>query len=168
MKNSLFLFLLITLATPSFQQIKLKGTKISFELPNNKWKLDQELENKGLVVMIFKREPILDSSKVEVIPNIAFISEKVDEKMDLQTFASLKKKSVSFDIKKTFTSENGPLNFKNALGYIGNYSDKWGEHTIYMVYLVNNKRGVQIVCDVMTELIEEVREEFETILKSIE
>lgn len=148
---------------------KIGKSKITYELPNGYWNKSQKLKNHGVHAKIYKRDPLIDSKKVRVIPNIAFICQKVENSTDIEEFAENRHDlENTLENEESFTHENGPLNFKNAIGFKGNYTSKDQNHTVYLVYLINNGHGVTIVCDVTTELFEEVKDEFDSLLLSIQ
>jgi len=71
-------------------------------------------------------------------------------------------------VKKLFTHESGEVKIRNALGYVGNYTDSRGlEHTILVVHAINKNAAYQISLDVTSEIYPEVQEEFYSILKSL-
>ena len=165
MKNLFLILFFLPLSV--LAEEKIKKAKISFDLPNDKWQPDQVLTMKKLAAYIYQREPIMDSSGTEVSANISFIVEKVEKGMDVMTFTEICKQRVSFEILETITADDDRLSFKNAIAYKGTHSDKWGDHTIYVVHLINKRYGVQVVMDIMSELLPQVEDEFLKTLKSI-
>jgi hypothetical protein len=160
------LVLLLNILT-GFGQERIEEAKMSLELPNDKWELKDKVEQNGMQIYFFKREPIIDSLGNEVIPNISVIVENVSKKLDVVSYSMLKRGQVNFEVIDVFIHDSGLIDFKNAVGYKGKYNDKHGEHTVYVIHAINNKKGLQIFFDVLTGLFDDLDEEFKLTLKSI-
>ena len=164
---SVVILALTTLGPADFTH-DLKEAKLKIDLPNDSWSLTDKQDNNGMTVYIFKRQPIEDSEGRQIIPNIAVIIEEVDKKLDAVTFSALKRSKVNFEVAEVYTHEGGQIGLKNAVGYKGKYVDKGGlEHTIYVVHGINDRKGLQFICDVTTNVLAQVESEFLTTLKSI-
>jgi hypothetical protein len=147
---------------------ELKEAKIKIDLPNDSWFLADKQENNGMTVYYFKRQPIEDNEERKIIPNISVIIEDVDKDLDAVTYSALKRSRVNFEVLEVFTHESGQIKFQNAIGYKGKYVDKGGlDHTIYIVHGINGKKGLQFICDVTTNILDKVENEFLVTLKSI-
>jgi hypothetical protein len=150
-----------------FGQEFIEEAKISLNLPNEKWELKDKVDQNGMQIYFFKREPIVDSIGREVIPNISVIVEGVNKNLDVVTYSAMKRSKVNFDVIDVFIRDDGVIDFKNAIGYKGKYVDQFGEHTVYVIHAINNGKGLQIFFDVLTELFNELDNEFKLTLKSI-
>ena len=139
--------------------------KIMIDLPNNSWHMASKETNNGVTVYFFKRDPITDSLKRIIIPNIDIIVEKVDEKADIVTWSITKRANMPLDVDKMFLPGEGLINFKNAVGYKGKYTDAI-EHTVYVIHAINNKMGIQLIFDSTTSVFGEVDKEFQKVMKS--
>lgn len=170
MKLVTIVFLTLTtfgLSTSELTQ-ELKEAKIKIDLPNDSWFLADKQENKAMTVYYFKRQPIEDDDGRKIIPNIAVIIEDVDKDLDAVTYSTLKRSKVNFEVLKVFTHEGGQIGFQNAVGYKGKYVDQGGlDHTIYIIHGINEKKGIQFICDVTTNILDKVESEFLVTLKSI-
>lgn len=167
MKKTFISIILLLNITIIFGQEIIKEAEVSLQLPNDKWELKDKVEQNGMQIYFFKREPIIDSIGRSVVPNISVIVEKVNKKLDVVTYSMLKRSQVNFEVLDTFIYEDGLIDFENAIGYKGKYIDQIGEHTVYVVHAINNKRGLQIFFDVLTELFDSLDDEFKVTLKSI-
>jgi hypothetical protein len=146
----------------------LKEAKIKIDLPNDSWFLADKQETKGMTVYYFKRKPIEDNEGRKIIPNISVIIEDVDRDLDAVTYSAMKRSKVNFKVLEVFTHESGTIKYENAIGYKGSYVDKNElDHTIYIVHGINGKKGLQFICDVTTNILDQVDNEFLTTLKSI-
>jgi hypothetical protein len=87
--------------------------------------------------------------------------------MDVVMYSALKRGEMPFDVEKVFIPKDIKMEYKNAICYLGTYSDDYGLHKVYVIFMNNEKIGVRIICDVMDELFEQVDEEFLTTLRSI-
>jgi hypothetical protein len=167
MKKTLFTLFIFFITFGAFAQETIKEAKISMSLPNEKWTLNQKADQNGTQAYIYKREPVIDSLGRRIIPNLAIIVEDIESNLDVVTYSALKRSKTPFKVSKVFIQGDGPIEFKNAIGYLGSYTDNIGDHTIYMIYLINNKKGVQVICDVVTSLFDKLDPEFQASLQSI-
>ena len=139
--------------------------KIRIDLPNNSWHMTSKETNNGVTVYFFKRDPITDSLKRKIIPNIGIIVEKVDEKTDVVTWSVVKRANMPLEVDKMFIHGDGLITFKNAVGYKGRYTDGL-EHTIYVIHAINNNMGIQLIFDSTTSVFDQVDKEFQEVMKS--
>ena len=147
---------------------ELKEAKIKIDLPNDSWYLASRQEVKEMVVYNFKRTPIEDNDGRQIIPNISVIIENVDEDIDAVTYSALKRSKVNFKVSEVYTHEGGRIGLQNAIGYKGTYTDKGGlDHTVYIVHGINNKKGIQLICDTTTDILDKMESEFLMTLESI-
>ncbi|HVT84178.1 MAG TPA: hypothetical protein VHD35_03205 [Chitinophagaceae bacterium] len=145
-----------------------KEAGISIKLPNSKWYLADSEENNSRAVYIFKREAITDNSNTHVIPNIAVIIEDVDENTDVIEYSIVKRTKTPFDVSETFIHGDGKINYENAVGYKGSYTDQRSIlHTIYVVHAINKNKGIQLILDTTSETFAEIDREFLAVLKSL-
>ncbi len=145
----------------------IEEAQIQLILPNDNWQLISKDDKNNLQVYYYKRNPILDSANRKVIANISVVVEDVPSDTDVVSFSVVKRGSAPFEVLDMFNYENGPLQIKNAIGWKGRYRDKVGEHTVYVIHAINNQKGLQIICDVTSELFEMIDAEFKATLKSI-
>ena len=150
-----------------YSQELIEEAKISLELPNESWELKNKVDQNGMQIYFFKREPVIDSIGREVIPNISVIVEDVDKNLDVVTYSMMKRGQINFEVIDMFIHDSGLIDFENAVGYKGKYNDQYGEHTVYVVHAINNKKGLQIFFDVLTGLFDNLDDEFKATLKSI-
>jgi hypothetical protein len=160
--------LFVFLNSIAFSQELIKEAKLKFDLPNDSWALKDKQFAEGKKIYFYKRESIKDKSGRNVIPNISVITEKVSKNQDVVTYSAFKRMEISFDVDKVFTHEDELIEFQNAIGYKGQYQDQYGKHTIYVIYLINNKKGIQMIFDVTSDLFNELDEEFKKTMKSIQ
>ena len=144
---------------------QFKEANVTLNIPNSHWHLQPKQEKNGFVIYVFKRDPILDSSNRNIIPNAAIIIEKIDPKIDVVTFSVNKRSNGAFDVTKVFSHEDGTIHYLNAVGYEGTYTDQM-THTVYVVHAINGDKGMQIILDTTTQTFASMNGEFLQILKS--
>ena len=166
-----FLILLFISNSIVLSQIEsLTEAGIQFSLPNKKWKLNVKDKNEDKLVYIYKREPITDSQQRKVVPNIAFIIEEVQDSTDIIIYSLNKRMNAPFEINQVFTHEgsNSKINLSYAIGYKGTYHDKSEiEHTVYVIHIINNNKGVQVILDMTSEVFVKYEKEFLKTMKSL-
>jgi hypothetical protein len=144
-----------------------KEGNVQLNIPNSHWHLQPKQEKNGYTIYVFKRDPVLDSSGRNIIPNAAVIIEKVQPKTDVIIYSVNKRANGGFDVIKVFSHEDGTISYLNAVGYKGTYTDQIA-HTVYVVHAINGDKGLQIILDTTTETFEALDPEFQRILKSFE
>ena len=151
----------------SYCQEIIKEANLSLSLPNDKWKFFKTQEGNGVKAYFYNRESIKDETGRDVIPSIGVVVEDVDKKLDAVTFSMMKRSKAKFKVDKMFLQKDGIIDLKNAVGYKGRYSDKFGEHTIYVIHAINKGKGIQVIIDVLSELFDKLDPEFKMTLKSL-
>ena len=160
-----FVFLVLT-TDPLVQNIK--EAKLKINLPNAEWFLADRIDKGNLVVYQYKRSPIEDDEQRKIIPNIAVIVEEIDKKTDVMAYSLMKRLKTPFEVDEVFIHDSGRIDFKNAIAYRGHYTDGEGmEHTIYIVHAISNKKGIQVIMDTTSNILDQVDSEFLSALKSI-
>ncbi len=161
----LFVFFLGQLAA---QELKIEEAGLVLELPNKNWKVTGTQNNDDVSVYFCKRKAITNAEGRDVIPNLAVIVESVPEDMNLVNYTATKRTQVPFNVDHVFVDEAKRLGIGNAIAYQGNYEDPEGiAHTVYVVHLIRNSKGVQIIMDITSDLFPEYETEFTSALKSI-
>ena len=71
------------------QETTINKWKFAYTLPSNKWNLVQSDEDNNLKRALFRyrREAITDSNGNKIMPNIAFVFEEVDKKIDIVNYS---------------------------------------------------------------------------------
>ncbi len=152
----------------SAQIYSFKEAGISIDLPNSKWHEVVRKEANGVIVYLFKRDVVTDSSNRQIIPNIGVIIENVPDQTDVITYSLEKRTQTPFDVLETFIHGDRRLNYKNAVAYKGTYTDADSLlHTIYVVHAINKNKGMQIVLDTTAQTFAEIEEEFISVLRSL-
>ena len=157
------------------QETVLKKWRLAYTMPSDKWVLVDANQDSNMpqAFITYQREAILDSKGIAVIPNIAFLYEKLDQEMDVVTFS----KEMRFrmgekfgKIKRVFVRDDEPqlISLKNMIGYICEGKDSKGmDHTLIWIHSVNERVGLQVIMDVSSEVYPVVKSEFEAILRSL-
>jgi hypothetical protein len=143
-----------------------REANIKLNIPNSHWHLQPKQVKNRYTIYVFKRDPILDSSNRNIIPNAAVVIENIDPKTDIVTYSVNKRANGAFSVKEMFTHEDGTINYLNAVAYKGTYTDQ-ANHTVYVVHAINGDKGIQIILDTTTETFATIDAEFLQILKSI-
>ncbi|HEV2482180.1 MAG TPA: hypothetical protein VGS79_21090 [Puia sp.] len=145
-----------------------KEANIKIDIPSTIYHLRPRQEQNGFIIYVFKREPIQDSAERSIIPNVAVVIENVDPKMDVVTYSVTKRGNGAFDVDKMFIHGDGIIDFVNAVGYQGSYTDQNNmKHTVYVVHAINGDKGIQIIMDTTSDTFPSIDPEFRKILKSI-
>jgi len=164
------MLLLLVSALPDYAkaQVLLEQAGITVSLPNKSWKLHEEKESANSYVCIFKRAALKDTAGNDVIPNIAVISEPVDASIDVVSYSIRLRNKTGFKVTHSLTSSDLKCPYKNLIAYQGTYTDRKGlQHTIYVIYMIKNNVGIQIILDTTTDLFPICDKEFKKFMKSI-
>ncbi|HEY3874884.1 MAG TPA: hypothetical protein VGM92_05375 [Candidatus Kapabacteria bacterium] len=167
----LFIISIAALTHVAYAQTqKLPKTKLAFDLPGADWSLADSMKTKtGMRIYSYKRAPITDSEGRNIIPNIACLIEKVPKETDIVEYSAEKRGQVPFDVKEVYSSldSNAVIHHPYAVAYKGTYTRDDLEHTVYVVHLIDENWGVQIICDATTEVFPICQPEFLKFLRSI-
>jgi hypothetical protein len=147
----------------------IDNTDLFISLPNNEWHLTdfQNDTAKGITIRFFKRNEVMDSDSIYIIPNIAVITEYVGDSLDVINYSIYKRMQTPFDVDKVLTFDDGELGYNNSVGFKGKYKDDRFEHLLYMTYAINKSYGVQIIMDCTLGVASLIDKEFLKCLKGL-
>ncbi len=183
-RNLVVFFILCCSVVCNAQKDTIKAASLLFEKPNSKWFLKEIKDTCGWTIYSYKREPIIDSEGRSIIPNIAFIVESIPDTVTIDVMQYSIHRRGQFPAKTIgmFSGEGGnsdpkyekqnaagmpKMQYKNAMGFKAIYKDMAGEHSIYLVFLLNKHKGVTVIMDMTSELFEKYGKEFNDGLLSI-
>ena len=149
------------------QDNAIENYGITLKMPDTNWSLAETQSTDDLAVFYYKRLPIQDQQGRQVVPNISIITENIEE-MDVVTYSAVKRLSMPFDVSEVWLPADKEISYSNGIIYKGNYTDQFGQHTIIVAFLKKEEVGFRVICDVLTELYEEVEPDFMAALRSIE
>jgi len=150
-------------------KFEIDKTGLLIELPNNEWHLT-DFQNdtvKGVTVRFFKRNEILDSDSLFIIPNIGVITEHVGDSLDVINYSIQKRMQTPFNVDGVLTFDSGELGYNNSVGFKGKYKDERFEHLLYMTYAISKGYGIQIIMDCTMSVSGAVDKEFIKCLKGL-
>jgi len=147
------------------------GHKIVYSKPETSiWHMIQNSEpstgNKG--VLMFKREPILDSKKRPIEPIMAIIYERVPASIDVIEY------SVSMLLTKPYQINRELLggypdhsSDMHAVVFKGEYVRDSVKHTVFLGYIVYEQIGIEIIADATEEVFGKTKSDMAAFLKSV-
>lgn len=144
-------------------------------LPNDEWSLSDH-SGKQLVQYIFKRNEIIDSKGLAIIPAIMiYIEDASYYNQDLVLYSMQKRlqftgKNIKIGKKILIPDDKDfPFpSFKNAMVIPASYTDNGTEHILYMVYIITmDNKGIQLYMDMTADIAKDYEEEFWITLRSI-
>ncbi len=147
--------------------VKLKEAKMFMELAGKQWSRAEYDERSVPVLYIYQRDPLLDAQGEPVVPNIAVTIEELPLGKDVAAFSASKRAATPFTVDRMLTHQGGDLKYKNAIGFQGRYTGNDREHTVLVVHAINGLYGVELICDVPSELFEQVAPEFRSTVRSL-
>lgn len=169
MKSIIFGLLTLILFSDRTEIIKDANIKLDF---SEEWFLADKPGNERIQGYIFKRQPIIDKTGLQVISNIGVWIETIDPKTDIVMYSAQKQILTPFKVKSMFIP-NDPkkeveLNFVNAVGFRTESTDKKGRpHDSYHLFAINGDKGIQIIFDSTTSVFDIVDKEFRRTIKSM-
>lgn len=147
------------------ERFALDDPHVSFTAPSAAWhqkNLEGEVSNIG-----FEREPVFEPNGQGVLPYCSTLSVPTKH-TDIVQFSLEWRLKQPFTVDSVFSHEDGTLKLKNAIGYWGKTTYGGNEHTLMIVHGLFERRGLIVVCDATTAVIDQVRAEFEAFLGSFE
>ncbi len=149
-------------------QFEIIENKLVFEIPNEEWFRNKLVDNGKFIWHSFQRNPIENKNGIKIFPNISFIIEDIGDLSDVIIYSMQKRQSRPFDVDSVYSHDSSNLRLKNAVGYLGKTKYEDGsKHTVLVVHAIVDKKGVQIVMDMTSDLFEEYGNEFGTALEKI-
>ena len=140
------------------------------ELDNSIWYFHSHNydENKRSGVLLYKREPIIDTENREIIPAISIIYELLEDTTDIINYSSQYrlKYSKMMNYENSFIYTGGQLKYKNAIGFLFNYHEKI-EHKVHWVFMLDGLSGIQILSDATKSVYPIVESDFYEFSKSV-
>ncbi|MBI1185243.1 hypothetical protein GC194_13305 [bacterium] len=162
-----WLIILVACTALSAKVQTISPPDIQFKL-NKKWHLENELEQPKLHYYVYKRQAITDDEGYEIIPNFTVITEEIDSTQDLMGYSILKRLAMDFNVDRVISQASGELEMKQAIGYIGHFTHKKLEKTVYVVHAIRGSYGLQFIGEITTSVKDDVEREMLKIMKSIE
>lgn len=151
-----------------YQKYEIIENKLVFEIPNQEWFRNKLVDNKRFIWHSFKRNPIKNKNGTNIFPNISFLVEEIGDLTDVIIFSMQKRQSMPFDVDSVYSHDGSNLRLKNAVGYLGKSHYEDGSiHTVLIVHAIVDKKGVQIVMDMTSDLFEKYGNEFWSSLNGI-
>lgn len=146
---------------------------ISISMPNDKWALTAA-QTGDRPNYLFKRECIVDKDGIEVLPVIMVFVEKARRyQNDVGTFAIEKQLAITpygVNVESILTKETNkgyPISITNSMFYRCNYVSDSLQHDFNMIYIIHNKKAIQIYMDMTKSVAETCGKEFEAVIRSI-
>jgi hypothetical protein len=171
MKISLIIFLVFCncCLAQDLAYVSAYGSKIYFEPPDtNKWQLEKnEMNERGVYVLTFKHLPMLDSLGREIQPIMSVIIERVQDSSDVILFSIYKRQQVPFHVRKVLTYEDGHFEYRNVVGYEGDYNREEVLHRVFVVHMRGASIGLQSICDATDGVYTQVESDMRRFIKNI-
>ncbi len=170
-----FVFLGCSSTLPSIEmqekdgQYTLTDAGFSVDLPSY-WNPTQiGVKKKTINGYNYARDPVIDNSGLQVVPFISIMYEKVDNNTDLIFYSVFKRSSLPpFKIDEVLTGDHEEYPLPFGIGYLGHYYDSMGIlHKIFIIHVISNDWGIQIIIDGTASIFEVMKEEYIQIIKSI-
>lgn len=165
-----YLFIALFISFNAIGQIKISEANVQFVLPDvfSKTLPKKDLGN-GRLCYSYKRNPIVNQDGVKIIPNLAVITEPVPKNTDLVDYSAQRRIDVPFKVIDVFSNDakNSNLTCENSIGYKGSYESHSRNHIVYIIHLIHNNCGVQIIMDATEDVIGECESEFIEVMKSL-
>jgi hypothetical protein len=168
--KAIFFITLALVSSNLFSQQTLSEAGIQFKLNDSLWMRITTNKDKTPTSIIYryKRQAIRTSNGNQVVPTISVVIESIPDSTDIMVYSAMKRVKTPLDIEEVITPDKGLLQYQNAVGYRGGYTDPTGtRHKTTLIYLINKNKGVQIIMDINLELWDEYKSEFDEIIRSI-
>lgn len=152
----------------SADPFELPEAHLVFSLPRE-WRVASQRTIKEGTCYIFKREPVIDSNGVAIIPNLAFFIQNIPVDLNLIQYAGSEQSRLkNVEVIKVLTW-NKLFTLNNAIGYLCQYVDPDKIlHDIYVLYAIHESKGVSVIIDGTASVFRHLNPEYKFILKSIQ
>jgi hypothetical protein len=165
----LLVFLSFVCVAQAEEAFTAYGSTVVFVSPDpSKWNLVHNgmvKESKGHLLM-FECNPIKDAEGRNVRPVIAIICEQVSDSLDVIQYSIWKRTQIPLAVKKVITYRDGSLNYRNSVGYEGEYV-KGVVHKVFVAHMRHKQVGLQVICDSTDGVYDKVEADMRDFLRSI-
>ncbi len=169
MKNKISAVLFLMLAMSVSAQIRLPNSHFNFDFPEGGWKYLQTTNvDENTTIYLYSRTVCVLSKKNDtVLPFLRIYVKKNTGNSTAMDFALRRFMKQPFVVVEEFTASQF-LPTEDAIGYIGQYTDKSGmQCQFYMIYFVYKKTLVEFRLETSLDTFNQLKEEFEQILNTI-
>ena len=171
MRKYLIIFLVIcnySLAQ-KLAYIEVLDSKVFFEPPDSSnWSLEQNNMNEhGRYILSFKHIPIIDTKGRKIVPMMSIVAEQIGDSIDVITYSIIKRSSVGFNVQKVLTYDDGHFEYKNVIGYEGDYEDEGVPHQLLIAHMVGDSIGLQVICDSTGDVYNQVENDMRRFIKQV-
>ncbi|MBR5028083.1 MAG: hypothetical protein IKX51_02570 [Bacteroidales bacterium] len=160
--------LFIASHTATNAQITIPNGNFQFDFPNGKWKYLETLDvDEQTHLYLYSGSPVVSKDNDTTLPFMRiYVKNNIGKKNSLD-YAMERFLQQPFMIVDEF-STSPLLPCKDAIGYIGLYSDEGNQkNKFYMIYFVNKGALVELRLETTEETFESKKSDFEDILKTI-
>jgi len=172
MKKIFLLFMIVVFSAfnANAESIQLMEASLNFNMPDQ-WKYygeDDSIPNKN--VYIFKRDYIINSEGSKIIPAIIVINEKTVAEDSIVYFVNKKMEHKLKNTIKYYTWYDKATQLKQAVIFHAiNYDEEYSKlsYNAILMTATYGTYGFYIYCNVTSEVYDDVKDEFFTILKSV-
>jgi hypothetical protein len=146
-----------------------KDWPLSLALPDT-WPLDRFTGKKissNMTVVTFVRIPLPDH---KIYPSLSIVFNRIPSGLSTIDYSeTLKEQQASYfvNIQEVFTYGDGRIGLDTAIVYRVISTENNVEHTMYIIHATKNDVGVQIIMDTETSALEDIHQEFESIIASL-
>lgn len=164
----LFVALLVAFVGTAAAQITIPKANFQFDFPNGKWKYLETLKvDDNTNLYLYSGAPVVTNTNDTVLPFLRIYVKNNIGKRNSLDFAMERFMQQPFMIVDEF-SESPFLPCKDAIGYIGMYSDDNGQKCkFYMLYFVHKGTLVEFRLETAESTFEQKKADFEAIMETI-
>ena len=165
-----FLLFLFYTSLCSSQIDTIKEARIVFKLPNNNWSFyERQQPDTNLIGYAYVHSQVIDSNWHSTVPNIAVIIHRLSDSVTSMDFALWVIGSGKLHVIDMLPAAEKLPNLKRYSGAVFKCSDTISglEHIVYIAFLKEKRKGVEIAIDVKSEFFDRFAKEFDAIFKSV-
>ncbi len=174
MKNIIVILLCFAIQSVIATEIKIFDVTLSYDAPDeNMWNLPSEKfdVSRNVGSIIYTRDSIIDDDGNPIAPVIAIIYEKLDSDSIDAILYSLNvrmRPGLSFKIDSIHAATDFNMKYLNGVVYDAYYIKGGYKHEVFVVHMVKDTIGIQIICDSTESIYSKVMNDMLKFIRSVD
>ncbi|MBN2597703.1 MAG: toxin-antitoxin system YwqK family antitoxin [Marinifilaceae bacterium] len=146
----------------------IDGANVNISFPEGVWYLSEKYKVDDRLSFLFYRLGMNEDENTEDLASCLISLEAVPSDIGLIDYSSHRRRRLSVDVKRVITKEKKLFSLPQSIAYFGNHTDSSDhERTTIVLHSLQDEVGMELILDCSSENYEDLKAEFEYILKSL-
>ena len=146
----------------------IDGAKVNISFPEGVWYLSEKYKVDDRLSFLFYRLGMNEDENTKDLASCLISLEAVPSDIGLIDYSSHRRRRLSVDVKRVIPKEKQLFFLPQSIAYLGNHTDSEdNERTTIVLHSLQDEVGMELILDCSSENYEDLKAEFEYILKSL-